>query len=257
MTSPNTVQPCCLTSFQWDGTPCGSETSLANLPTYVVGTNSHAAVLIVHDALGWTFKNTRLLADHYAREANVTVYMPDFFGGERIDAEAIIAGRWKDLDLEGFRKRNAREIREPQIFAAATALREQGYRKIGAVGYCFGGWAVLRLAHSQNPLADCICVAHPSWTTAADFDHVGVPIQILAPEVDAMFSDDLKAYVFHKLVCEKKTVPTEYIHFPGVAHGCMTKGDENVKGEREAMAKGKDDTVRWFRLWLHGTQVEI
>ena len=42
-----------------------------------------------------------------------------------------------------------------------------------------------------------------------------------------------------------------YVHFPGVAHGCLTKGDEKVEGEREAMAKGKDDAVRWFKLWLH------
>lgn len=61
-------KPCCLTAFQWDGTPEGREGVLNGLPAYVAGSNPDAAVLYVHDALGWQFKNARLLADCYARE---------------------------------------------------------------------------------------------------------------------------------------------------------------------------------------------
>jgi hypothetical protein len=68
---------CCATGFRWEGTPKGSESKLANVKTYVTGTNKEAAVLIVHDIFGWTLNNTRCLADHYAEEANVTVYLPD------------------------------------------------------------------------------------------------------------------------------------------------------------------------------------
>ena len=45
-------------------------------------------------------------------------------------------------------------------------------------------------------------------------------------------------------------VPVDWVHFPGVEHGCLTKGDEKVKGEREAMVKGKDAAVGWFRQYL-------
>lgn len=34
-------------------------------------------IMIVHDIFGWTSANTRLLADHYAKEADATVYIPD------------------------------------------------------------------------------------------------------------------------------------------------------------------------------------
>jgi hypothetical protein len=68
---------CCTTGFRWEGTPKGKEAKLANVPTYVTGTNKDAAVLIVHDIFGWTLNNTRMLADHYAEEADVTVYLPD------------------------------------------------------------------------------------------------------------------------------------------------------------------------------------
>ena len=67
MTS-QTFKPCCVTGFQWDGTPEGREETLNGLPTYVTGNNSEKAVLYVHDAVGWTWKNARLLADCYARE---------------------------------------------------------------------------------------------------------------------------------------------------------------------------------------------
>jgi hypothetical protein len=64
----NTFKPCCVTGFQWDGTPEGREEVLNGLPTYVTGSNPERAVLYVHDALGWRWKNARLLADCYARE---------------------------------------------------------------------------------------------------------------------------------------------------------------------------------------------
>ncbi len=55
----------------------GKEIKLANNDTYVTGSNKDVAIMVVHDIFGWTFPNLRLLADHYAQEANATVYLPD------------------------------------------------------------------------------------------------------------------------------------------------------------------------------------
>ena len=69
----------CKTGFNWNGTPAGKESTLADsgIKTYVTGTSKSAAVLLVHDVFGWTFPNLRLLADHFAKEADATVYVPD------------------------------------------------------------------------------------------------------------------------------------------------------------------------------------
>jgi dienelactone hydrolase len=210
---------CCLKHFAWDGSPSGHESTLAGNPTYITGSNPDAAVLYIHDALGWKFSNARLLADHFAQEANVTVFIPDFFGGERLDEAAIKEGRWGDIDMPGFMKRNAREVREPEIFACARELREK-YQKLGTVGYCFGGWAVMvcmvcsesicavlmqeqRLGAKEHdpPLVDCVICAHPSWITKEDIDGYGsTPVQFLAPEIDTMFPLELKMHAFQKLV---------------------------------------------------------
>jgi dienelactone hydrolase len=186
--STNTFPPCCLKHFTWSAT----------------ATATTSAVLYIHDALGWTFPNARLLCDHFAKEANVTVYMPDFFGGEELERTALLEGRWGDIDMVGFQKRNSREVREPEIFAAAKELREK-YEKLGTVGYCFGGWAVLRLGAKEHgkekPFVDCVVCAHPSWVTKEDIDNYGnLPIQFLAPEIDGQFPDELKMHAFQTLV---------------------------------------------------------
>lgn len=68
---------CCLKGFAWQGQPKGKESTLANNKCYVTGSNPNAAILVLHDLYGWEFTNIRLLADHYAEEANATVYVPD------------------------------------------------------------------------------------------------------------------------------------------------------------------------------------
>ena len=71
------MSSCCTTGFNWNGKPTGKESTIVNNKTYVAGSNKGAAVLIIHDIFGWTFGNTRLLADQLAEEANVTAYLPD------------------------------------------------------------------------------------------------------------------------------------------------------------------------------------
>ncbi|KAH8658080.1 dienelactone hydrolase family protein [Xylariales sp. PMI_506] len=254
------VHKCCISGFAWSGTPKGREDKLASNSVYITGDNPDAAILFIADLFGWTFPNVRLLADHYAEEAGVTVYVPDFFGGEVLDFDKISAGAFGDLDLPGFIKRNGRELREPEIFECARALRAQlGYKKVGAVGYCYGGWACLRLgarefnepgaaAGGTQPLVDCISIGHPSLVVESDIDEVAVPTQILAPERDAAYNAELKLRTFQKL--QTSAVPFDYQHFPGVEHACFIRGDESKPGERAAMIRGKNAAVAWFKQYL-------
>ena len=75
------VSQCCLKGFEWDGTPVGK---VVPFPTtsnqaYVTGSNPERAIMLIHDLLSWNFTNTRLLADHFAREVDATVYVPDLY----------------------------------------------------------------------------------------------------------------------------------------------------------------------------------
>ncbi|GIC94318.1 dienelactone hydrolase family protein [Aspergillus udagawae] len=217
------VSACCLKGFEWEGTPTGRTTKLAKNDAYIVGDNPDVAIIIIHDLLGWTFPNVRLLADHYAGETNATVYIPDFFGGEVLPFEPILRGE---------------------------TLREK-YKKVGVAGFCYGGWAAFRLGakEHQPPLVDCVTVGHPSLLTKKDIDETAVPVQILAPEHDPVCTSELKRYTFDMV--SSLGVPFDYQHYPGVEHGCLTRGDSNKAGDREAMARGKNAAVSWFTQWLH------
>ena len=71
------VNECCFKGFTWGQKPTGSEVVLGHNKAYVTGTNPNVAIMLIHDLFGWTLPNTRILADHYAKEADATVYVPD------------------------------------------------------------------------------------------------------------------------------------------------------------------------------------
>ncbi|KAH7131307.1 Alpha/Beta hydrolase protein [Dactylonectria macrodidyma] len=243
------VPKCCLTGFKWDGEPVGCIDKLEGEDVYITGSNDKAAVLIVADLLGWSFPNVRLLADHYAEELDATVYVPDLFAGEVLPFDLLNAGRWGEIDIAGFMARNSRAIREPQIFACAKALRQK-HPKLAAVGYCYGGWAIFRLGarEHQPPLVDAITTGHPSLLTPEDIDGVGVPVQVLAPEIDHVYTPALKLHTFQTL--QSSGLPFDYQHFPGVEHACLVRGDEKKDGERAAMVRGKDAAVAWIKQFI-------
>ncbi|RYC60285.1 hypothetical protein CHU98_g5920 [Xylaria longipes] len=243
---------CCLKTFTWGGTPTGKETKLANNNSYVTGDNKDAAVLIIHDLFGWKYNNVRLLADHYAREANVTVYVPDFFDGWVVDYELVEQERWDKVDLNALRRDHSREVRGPEMEACAKALKsEHDFKRVGAIGFCYGGWAVCHLAHKKHEpkLVDAVSIAHPSWLEKADIENLSVPVQILAPEIDHAFTRELKVYAFETLL--NLNLPFDYVHYPGIVHGGLVRGSEEVAKEREAMAAAKNSASAWFKQQLH------
>jgi len=242
---------CCKTGFKWDGKPVGKESKIANLDTYVTGSNKDAAVLIVHDVFGWTLDNLRILADHYAKEADTTFYLPDFFGGEVVSPETLEDPKKRDaFDIMGFIGRNNKDIRQPEIEAAAKALKQElGFKKVGAIGFCYGGWAVFRLAAKDKNLVDCISTAHPSLVDKDEISGITVPVQILAPETDPQYTPELKEFSLATL--PTLNIEFDYQYFPGLVHGFATRGDMTDAAQRKGLERAKNAAVYWFQQHLH------
>lgn len=170
------------------------------------------------------------------------------FGGEVLDSEILASGNWQSLDMKGFMVRNSKDARRDEIFSCAKVLRSQ-YKRIGVIGFCFGGWAVFQLGAKGNGLVDCIATAHPSLLTKEEIDAVGVPVQILAPEHDMMFTPELREYANKKI--PELQLPYDFQFFPGVVHGFAARGKQDDVVERKAMIRAKNAIVAWLRLWLH------
>lgn len=157
--------------------------------------------------------------------------------------------RWREIDLPGIHERNNKTIRSPEIFHCARVLRSQ-YKRIGAVGFCFGGWAVFQLGAKENEdLVDCISAGHPTWLEESEIEKVGVPVQLIASEIDQQFTPELKA--FSNSVIPTLGVPYDYQYFPGLEHAFATRGNPKKEGERKGMIRAKNAAVYWFRQWLH------
>lgn len=92
-------------------------------------------------------------------------------------------------------------------------------------------------------------MAHPSLLEKAEIDATKVPIQIIAPENDFAFTEELKKYALAKL--PELNIPWEYVYFPGVSHGFAARGDPNDPTQKAALEKAKRDAVGFFNEYLH------
>lgn len=170
------------------------------------------------------------------------------FGGEVVDPEALEDPKRREaFDLMGFLGRNSKDVRFPEITAVAKELKSQ-YKKVGAIGYCYGAWACFQLGSKENKLVDAISMAHPSLCTKEEIQSVAVPVQILAPETDPQFTPELKAFA-------NETIPTlgvdyDYQYFPGLVHGFAVRGDQSNPAQKAGLERAKNAAVHWFAQQL-------
>ncbi|KAK6004213.1 hypothetical protein QM012_009063 [Aureobasidium pullulans] len=240
------MSSCCKEGFKWNGQAVGKETTLGKNPAYVTGDNKDAAVLIVCDVFGWRLPNVRLIADHYAKEANVTVYV---FNGEVVEPEMMEdPEKRKNFDIMAFIGRNSKEIRFPEISANAKELKSN-YKKVAAIGFCYGAWAVLKLAAKDSPVIDCAAVAHPSLLEESEIANIGVPVQFLVPETDPMFTPELKEFTLKTL--PTLNIPFNYDYYPGLVHGFAVRGDQSDPKQKDGLERAKNSAVNWFKQYLH------
>ncbi|KIH90257.1 esterase [Sporothrix brasiliensis 5110] len=263
------LSECCVKSFVWEGTPEGRVGKIAGgqYNAYIAGKSSSAAVLFIHDVYGWENPNARLMADHYARQTGVTVYVPDFFHGEvlrRSDHPELADAEFLKQHVLPFVGRHPRDARDKDVFTVARALRrEHGHDRLAAIGFCYGGWAVMRLGAKpedqpededkdakpiEGPLVQAVSTAHPSLVTERDLAGVAVPLQILAPEIDQLYTPALKQFTFD--VTAKNGIPLDYLHFPGVAHGSLMRSNQKSPEARKVVERAQHAAINFFKLNL-------
>lgn len=170
------------------------------------------------------------------------------FDGEVVDPQAMSdPEKAKKFDVMEFIGRNNKEIRWPEMKACAQELKKK-YAKVASMGFCYGGWASLKLAADPS-LIDAASTAHPSLLEHSEIDSVKVPVQFIAPENDFTFTDELKKYTLENM--PKTGVQWEYIYFPGLNHGFAARGDPNNKVQKDGLERAKRSAVNFFNEFLH------
>lgn len=150
----------------------------------------------------------------------------------------------KDFDFQDWFSKNSPDVRMPSVLECSRELRKQ-YSWVGFAGYCWGGSVGFKIASRHcSGLFDCVSVAHPVSPTEGEVRSISVAFQIIAPEHDPTFTQELKN------LCNKEIpkigVPYLYYHFPGMTHGFATKCVDSKASEKGALERVKNAVVLWM-----------
>jgi dienelactone hydrolase len=188
------MQKCCVTGTLHEGTPGGTVQTISNSACYYILTllNPHLscqvpvyiahppspspyAILLFTDVLGFTFRNTRLVADAFASCGYLTV-IPDLFRGAEITWPIAT-----DFDLQAYMDSTMPRAGavDPIIESTIAWLKsEMSVQRVGGVGYCFGGKYVCRWLKGGGVYAGF--VAHPSFVEKEEVEGVRGALSIAA-----------------------------------------------------------------------------
>jgi len=128
---------------------------------------------------------------------------------------------------------------------------EKGYKRIGTVGYCFGGSISARLGSTDT--VNTIVIAHPGKLTADQIRAIKVPASWLLAEEDSYFKDkDVKTAqaIFTEQEGKPEHVDYEFRIWKGTAHGFAVRPNLAVPEVKAGYEGGLDQTVAWFKKTL-------
>ncbi|VBB71409.1 Putative protein of unknown function [Podospora comata] len=262
---------CFTGTLRGDITPVGTEQTVHNVPSYVSlppeGARSLGTVVIITDAFGWKLRNTRVLADAYARRVPCTVVVPDFHKGTSLTEKFLILADalptaniftkiWTYVrvvpELVRFLLYNRYAVAAPRVNAFFHSLRQElgPSGKIGVAGFCWGGLYTIRLTHMSPPLVNCAFTAHPSLISVpADINKVKdeTPLSIANGD-DDQYLRRAKMETVVKMLRDRER--HEVVVYEGAKHGFAVRGDIGDPKQKERGQGSEDQAVGWFRRWM-------
>lgn len=197
--------------------------------------------------------------------------MPDLFRGDAVPANALEAG----LNLTSWSARHPVSDVDSIIAKTIAYMREElGVRKIGAVGYCFGGKYVPRwLAEGKG--IDVGFIAHPSNLMEDEIRGIEGKISIAAGRKYSLTSSLLSTSFLKKKnafadfevveldnafnatarrsaeeILGSKNVTFQSTLYSGAPHGFAVRPNLTVPVQKYAKEASFLQAVTWFDSWL-------
>ncbi|KAK9782788.1 hypothetical protein SCAR479_01131 [Seiridium cardinale] len=286
---------CFTGTLRGDAVLTGKVQTIHGLPTYVAKPEADiepkALVVIISDMLGWELKNTRALADNYAKRAQVLVYLPDFMDGHAPDisllsiADSLMApsDSWHTtliskpywaiqlaVSVIPWLYWSRQAVSKPLITKFFQDLRSHPppfstqRLKIGVAGFCWGGYYTFYLTRDEPgtrvaslgseeklPLVDCGFTAHPSLLTVPR-DIEGVKLPIsVGNGENDEFLGHKNMMILKNILEAKEDQAHEVVIYDGARHGFAVRGDPKDPKQVELGAQAEDQAVNWWKKQLH------
>ncbi|KAJ5203456.1 hypothetical protein N7449_005535 [Penicillium cf. viridicatum] len=236
---------CCASGFKHEGAPTGELKNIDGVNTYITypkDKNPEKAIIFLADVLG-IYINAQLLADEFANNGYLTI-IPDIFQGDQISVSDMQSGK---ADLASWLPNHQPANIEPVVESTIKYARETlGVKKIGAVGYCFGGKYVCR--NLKPGKIEVGYTAHPSFITHEELSAIKGPFSIAAAETDSIFTTQLRHESEETLI--KAAQPWQINLFSGVSHGFAVRADLNDPKQKWAKEQAFCQAIAWFNQYL-------
>jgi len=244
----NPPSTCCTVGVKHEGQPTGKSIKIGNIEAYVAeptGKTVHkdTAILFLPDVIG-IWQNSQLMADQYAANGYYTL-IPDLFNGDPLSLnrhEGFDFMAWMTKGTGGNNPHTPEGV-DPIVEKSLAWLKEQGFTKIGSVGYCFGAKYTIRFMPKGKGI-DVGFVAHPSFVDESELAAISGPLSIAAAETDQIFPAE-KRHKSEKILIETKQ-PYQINLYSGVVHGFSVRCDTSKKIEKYAKESAFLQAVAWF-----------
>mmetsp|Transcript_59090 Transcript_59090/g.67283 ORF Transcript_59090/g.67283 Transcript_59090/m.67283 type:complete len:256 (+) Transcript_59090:44-811(+) len=229
----------------------GTVSKIEDLPIYTVGEGKKSAIVLNYDIYGFDGGRTKLICDQLAAEGHFVI-LPDYYRGESfpVDAEVNVENLtpfvhtypWEKLqaDLEG---------------KVLPFLKEKGFEKIGALGFCWGAWINLNISGTGK--LDCAANAHPSFNAENFFGKSEVELakRVQCPQLIFAAGNDLPnikegGEIVNLL--KEKTFGDKCVfrEFPDVVHGFASRGELEKPEVASAVKEFIEGVTQFFKANL-------
>ncbi|KAF2244786.1 alpha/beta-hydrolase [Trematosphaeria pertusa] len=238
----NPIGRCCTVGVKHEGTAKGDVKNIGDVRTYFTypeDKSTQNAIVIFTDVMGMDFINVQLIADQFAANGYFTI-VPDLFNGNVVPLNPPT-----DFDIMKWINEEMPRVPkvDPIIESVLKHLRgDLGVKKLGGVGYCFGGKYVCRWLKEGK--LDAGYTAHPSFVDREEVEGIMGPLSIAAAETDQIFPAPKRHET--EEILQKMSVPYQINLFSDVEHGFAVRCDLTKKPAKFAKEQAFLQAVAWF-----------